>query len=156
HFIDAQPGDAYEYTATIGWGDGKTSDGWVQPDGQGGFEVVGEHTYQVAGSVATSVTVRRNAGAMIQAVAGEAAVQAVSALLATAGVPTGDETLASFDYHARPLDDWDHADVFTGFSGADYGYYQFSNPNGQLYVYRYGETWSGMWGWIRDVGDVYF
>jgi uncharacterized secreted protein with C-terminal beta-propeller domain len=45
-------------TATINWGDGGFSPGMVQPDGAGGFQVVGSHVFDTAGThdVAVSLT----------------------------------------------------------------------------------------------------
>src|SRR5262249_11893292 len=44
---------ASQFTATINWGDGHTSNGKVQADGQGGFDVVGTNTFGAA--IATPV-----------------------------------------------------------------------------------------------------
>jgi len=49
-FIDQNPsGSASDFTATIDWGDGSTSDGTVT-QGQGEYQVTGEHTYSTAGT----------------------------------------------------------------------------------------------------------
>jgi hypothetical protein len=48
---------ASDFTATIEWGDGNTSDGTVTPDGRGGFNVSGSNTYAAPGSYAITVTI---------------------------------------------------------------------------------------------------
>ena len=48
---------ASSYSASINWGDGKTSVGTITPDGQGGFHVAGDHTYLGGGTYAVVVTV---------------------------------------------------------------------------------------------------
>lgn len=46
NFTDADPaGTATDYTAIINWGDGTTTTGTVAPNGSGGFQVTGTHTY---------------------------------------------------------------------------------------------------------------
>jgi hypothetical protein len=42
------PAQASQFTATINWGDGHTSNGKVQASGQGGFDVVGTNTFGAA------------------------------------------------------------------------------------------------------------
>ncbi len=62
-FTDADPtGSASDYTATIAWGDGSTSAGTAQPNGAGGFDVVGSHTYVEEGNYPASVTVQDTGG----------------------------------------------------------------------------------------------
>jgi hypothetical protein len=56
----ARPG---HYAVTIDWGDGQTSGGTVRPDGQGGFEVVGSHTYAERGGYVVAVAVADPDGA---------------------------------------------------------------------------------------------
>jgi hypothetical protein len=57
-FTDSNPNTtAGSYTATITWGDGGTSAGTVQANGQGGFVVVGSHTYAEEGSYSISVAI---------------------------------------------------------------------------------------------------
>ena len=47
------PGD---YAATIAWGDGTTSIGTFAPDGGGGYDIAGSHTYAGPGSYNVSIT----------------------------------------------------------------------------------------------------
>jgi hypothetical protein len=56
-FADADPtATAAEYTATITWGDGSSSDGTIQA-GSGGFSVLGTHTYNEEGSYPIGVAI---------------------------------------------------------------------------------------------------
>jgi uncharacterized protein (TIGR03118 family) len=58
-FTDANPaGKASEFTATIDWGDGLTSEGHVVSDKNGGFDVLGSHHYSVAGAFAVHVQIQ--------------------------------------------------------------------------------------------------
>ena len=51
-------GDPGPVDATINWGDGQFSSGNVQPNGHGGYDVLGSHTYNnVDGTFAVRVTV---------------------------------------------------------------------------------------------------
>ena len=64
-FSDTDPGTAEIYSATIFWGDGTISTvteaaGQIVADGNGGFDVIGSHTYQ-AGASATTLRVALNA-----------------------------------------------------------------------------------------------
>lgn len=47
------PGPA---AATIDWGDGHTSFGWVAPDGHGGYNILGTNTYNHTGAFTVTVT----------------------------------------------------------------------------------------------------
>src|SRR5262249_20101189 len=60
-------------TATINWGDGQFSPGTVQANGQGGYDVVGNHTYSTPGAHNMSVTLARS-GEMQTSVASTADV----------------------------------------------------------------------------------
>jgi hypothetical protein len=63
-FSDTDPGAlASQFTATINWGDGRISNGTVQKNTQGGFDVVGTNTYGRAGQFPTSVDISDFAGA---------------------------------------------------------------------------------------------
>jgi hypothetical protein len=49
-FSDLDPnGNARDFTATINWGDGRSTNGAIAANGQGGFNVVGTHTYGAPG-----------------------------------------------------------------------------------------------------------
>jgi hypothetical protein len=56
----ARPG---HYAVTIDWGDGRTSGGRVRLDGQGGFDVVGSHTYAERGGYVVAVAIEDPNGA---------------------------------------------------------------------------------------------
>ena len=58
-----------EFTATISWGDGRTSVGTVTANGSGGFEVTGSHTYAAVGSDAVTVQVSDVGGSTVTAAA---------------------------------------------------------------------------------------
>jgi hypothetical protein len=62
-FIDQNPfGDASDFSATIDWGDGATSDGTVTAAASGGFIVSGGHTYSRGGDFTISTTVTSPSG----------------------------------------------------------------------------------------------
>ncbi len=52
---DSLPVAASSFNASISWGDGASSLGTVQANGQGGFNVVGTHAYAQAGTYAVTV-----------------------------------------------------------------------------------------------------
>jgi hypothetical protein len=100
-FKDANPGaSAADFTATIRWGDGTTSQGTVVPDTAAGhagrFSVLGTHTYtQVgAGSYNVSVTVQDKGGSTAGPVVSRFAVRPAPALN---GVLGGKYTQASMN-----------------------------------------------------------
>jgi hypothetical protein len=63
-FSDTAPGAAAtQFTATINWGDGHISNGTVQINAQGGFDVVGTNAFGRAGLFPTSVDISDFAGA---------------------------------------------------------------------------------------------
>jgi hypothetical protein len=49
---------ASQFTATINWGDGHTTNGTVQANASGGFDVIGTNTYGFAGAIPISVHVQ--------------------------------------------------------------------------------------------------
>jgi hypothetical protein len=53
--VNATPG---EFQATINWGDGHLSNGTVQANAQGGFDVVGTNTFGFAGLIPASVLIK--------------------------------------------------------------------------------------------------
>jgi hypothetical protein len=62
-FTDADPnGSAAQFSASIDWGDGKTSAGTISATA-GGFTVSGSHTYAAEGSRAVGVTINDAGGA---------------------------------------------------------------------------------------------
>jgi hypothetical protein len=73
-FTDADPnGTASDYTAIINWGDGQSSAGTVVPNGAGGFDVKGSHTYAEEGTYTTMATVT-DAGGSIATATGSATI----------------------------------------------------------------------------------
>jgi hypothetical protein len=68
-FTDGNPAaGAGDFTASIDWGDGRTSTGVIGAAAQGGFAVVGSHHYDVKGSYAITVHVQDAGGATATAV----------------------------------------------------------------------------------------
>ena len=51
-------------SVTIAWGDGESAQGSIALDGQGGYWVVGSHTYRAAGSYVATVTVQDASGVL--------------------------------------------------------------------------------------------
>jgi hypothetical protein len=62
-FSQPIPGAAADdYSATIDWGDGNTSDGTIAANATGGFTVTGSNTFEATGSLGVKVTIDDNAG----------------------------------------------------------------------------------------------
>ena len=80
---------AIDFAATITWGDGRQSAGTVEPDGRGGFVVLGTHTYADGGSYAVTVTVADNAGGGTAAASGSAAIANVPPAVDLTGPAAG-------------------------------------------------------------------
>ncbi|AMV37293.1 Ig-like domain-containing protein [Planctomyces sp. SH-PL62] len=81
---------AGNFTALIDWGDGTTQEAVVQPAGDSGFQVLGFHTYPVAGSYPVTTTVVdhvRNTSARV---------------LATATIGTPSISLTASSFAAQP------------------------------------------------------
>jgi hypothetical protein len=100
-FTDDDPAGALsDYSATVDWGDGSTSNGAVSATA-GGFTVGGTHSYAEEGSFAISVTIHdaggSSVGASLGAVVADAALHAsgAAAITATEGAPSGTVTVAS-------------------------------------------------------------
>jgi hypothetical protein len=92
-FVDDDPaGNADDFMATVDWGDGSTSPGFVRAADSGGFEVTGTHTFTAAGNYTTTVSIVDTAGSTASAT-GSADVAANSDLPLT---PTG-LTLSSME-----------------------------------------------------------
>jgi hypothetical protein len=62
-FSDDTAASASQFTATINWGDGKISNGKVQANAQGGFDVIGTNVFGAAILTPTSVHIQDFAGA---------------------------------------------------------------------------------------------
>ncbi len=59
-FTDTYPGlTASGYTAVVAWGDGHTSVGTVEPNGTGGYNILGTNTYAATGTQSITVTITR-------------------------------------------------------------------------------------------------
>jgi hypothetical protein len=57
-FTDANPGATLsDFTASINWGDGTTTDGTVTTNPSGGFDVTGKHTYTENGQFTASISI---------------------------------------------------------------------------------------------------
>jgi hypothetical protein len=66
-FVDQDPaGNADDFTATIDWGDGSTSLGFVRA-ASGGFEIDGTHSYVTAGNFTTTASIVDTAGSSASA-----------------------------------------------------------------------------------------
>ena|GEM_PF-901938 len=66
-FLDNDPDATVdEFTATIAWGDGTTSDGTIEKSDQGTFDVHATHAYDHAGKFTISILVEDEGGADIQ------------------------------------------------------------------------------------------
>jgi autotransporter-associated beta strand protein len=92
-FTDANSGtSATDYSASIDWGDGNTSEGAVVSDGSGGFDVIGTNSFTVAGALSPAVTIVDPSGASVTATA----AATVSGLTATGGriTPTQGSTFS--------------------------------------------------------------
>jgi hypothetical protein len=77
-FNDPDPGgQARDYIATTNWGDGTITTSLVQPDPNGGFDVVDSHTYASPGRYAILVTIQSYDGAGVR-VHSTANIQAAS------------------------------------------------------------------------------
>jgi hypothetical protein len=65
-FSDENPNaEASDFTATIVWGDGTSSSGSVSDNGNGGFGVSGDHTYEIVGHETVGVTVTDAGGSTL-------------------------------------------------------------------------------------------
>jgi hypothetical protein len=62
---DINPGSEGDYTVTVDWGDGVTSNGSVQQSWDGGFDLYADHAYTSAGTYDVSVTVTKSDGTSI-------------------------------------------------------------------------------------------
>src|SRR5207237_6866008 len=60
---DTDPAAVNDFTATIDWGDGTTSQGTVVSNGDSTFNVYGAHTYITLGGYSADVTVTSSLGA---------------------------------------------------------------------------------------------
>lgn len=84
--------DVFDYIAAINWGDGVVSNGLVQANNSGGFDVIGTHTYTQTGTLPVAVSIHDVAAgavahstANITASANAQAVPLIGHLVATNG-----------------------------------------------------------------------
>src|SRR5207247_2161522 len=59
-------GTATDFQASIDWGDGTTGSATIQVDANAGFDVIGSHTYALAGNYAIGVLIQDIGGALAQ------------------------------------------------------------------------------------------
>jgi hypothetical protein len=88
-----------DFTISIAWGDGLTSAGTASSNGNGGFAVMGTHTYAAAGTYSVSITIMDDGGARASAttmahVAGKGAISKHSVTL----IPQDWELPTPFDW----------------------------------------------------------
>jgi phospholipase C len=79
-------GTASDYSASITWGDGQSSTGTVQSDGNGGFNVVGTNTYAEEGSDSLTIVITDGGGSKVTITS--SALVADAALLASTATVT--------------------------------------------------------------------
>jgi RHS repeat-associated protein len=110
HFTDpGNDGTTSDYSGTITWGDGNSSDASFTSDGSGGFYVSGTNTYATAGTYTTSVTIN-DAGGSSATVTGSATAgprlthTALHSLSPTEMADTGDVLLTTFVDHTGATD----------------------------------------------------
>lgn len=115
-FADANPFPQIgSFSATINWGDGKSTLGMIVPNTAGGFDVQGTHVYAEEGTLPVTVTIDDTGGSQATAVStaqisDPAVVATASAFTAAGGSPIGPLLVATFtdpggpealtDYHA--------------------------------------------------------
>jgi hypothetical protein len=87
-FSDTDSATASQFTATINWGDGHISDGTVQANALGGFDVVGTNTFRSAGLIPTGVQIKDFGGAPDLSVAEVIQVVAANTNTALAVAPS--------------------------------------------------------------------
>jgi hypothetical protein len=101
HFTDANDlATATDFTATLNWGDGTTTVGAVSDSIDGGFDIIGSHTYRHAGDKTITVTINGLGGGSVSTTL---TAPVANAAMASSGKTTGATegvsatlTLASF------------------------------------------------------------
>jgi hypothetical protein len=79
-FTDADPSATPpDFSAQITWGDGLVSAGRIVPDGQGGYDIIGSHTYFRVGSFPVTIVIKDVHGPSDQATATATVVSPVRA-----------------------------------------------------------------------------
>jgi phospholipase C len=93
-------GTISDYSATITWGDGHTSAGTVQSDGQGGFTVSGGNTFAEEGTYTVTVLLQDQGGARAsvssEALVQDASLQGVATTFSPSAGGAFDGVVASF------------------------------------------------------------
>ncbi len=163
-FTDANPGATVsDFTATITWGDGGTSQGVIVPvagNAQGAvFQVLGGHTYNQQGSfplsvvitdVGGSTTTTGQTGSVVATVADATLVSAGATITGVEGNSTGSVLVATFT-DANPLatagDPTDFSAIVnwgdgTSSSGANVTITGIGTPNGVTYQVFATHTYS--------------
>jgi hypothetical protein len=93
-FSDADPNaNAKDFTANINWGDGHSSNGTIAADGQGGFNVIGTHTYTSAGAFPIAVQIQDFGGSFFT----------VTNTASVAQSPPPPVTTGNLNFTERPL-----------------------------------------------------
>jgi hypothetical protein len=86
-FSDLDPnGNARDFTAVINWGDGHQTNGTIQANGAGGFDVFGTNTYAQAGKFAVSVDVADFGGG--PGIGGSSPTQSITNTATVAAAPS--------------------------------------------------------------------
>jgi RHS repeat-associated protein len=152
-FTDANPQASLgDFTATIDWGDGTTSAGAVQTNGSGGFQVLGNHTYDADGIYAIKTTVLDDGGSTVT-LTGTATVNSVYegqdyTLVTSIAAPNSSDTpetdyFAYINWGDGSAPEWGTVTPLTDSSGnltslqvtADHVYYEEATYNISITIY---------------------
>ena len=88
---------AADFSASIQWGDGQSSTGTLEPDGQGSIAVMGSHTYAKSGSFPIAITVSDQQGNTIT----DTQTATVSNPLIVQALPVAARLRQTFQGHGR-------------------------------------------------------
>jgi len=166
HFTDANPtGPVTDFTATIYWGDNSSSAGEVVVNPNGGFDVIGAHTYVNEGSYNMHVTINDTDGAIITTSDAQISIADASltanaiSLAAVEGNPLANNTVVAHFTDANPnapLSDFS-ATIYWG-DGSNTSGTIVANVNGGFDVigaHTYGEEGTfSMYVNIKDIGSA--
>ncbi len=127
-FTDLVPGAvASDLTATIDWGDGRSSSGGVAANRSGGFDVTGSHTYAAEGRYTVSVSIHDNHG--------DSATSANTAHVARTTPPPPGPIMVAIAYGLT-----NSAEYYTNFVTSAYQTYLHRDPDAQ-----------GLAGWVQGM-----